>query len=325
MRKEETIKNIIKLLSILQTEISLLNSISYFDINISSESFYADLLNIIFDYSLTNLNSMEKNMTSIDLGDKTKRISYQVTSDNSSSKIIETVDKFKKNKMYKDYDELYILLLREKKKYKTKKIDTESLFDFEQNHIIDNSDLIARIQSLSMSKINEVYKFLKDNISYQTESDIISKSYEVETIIELINYISTATIDKYYDSMIVDPEFKIDSRFKEYADIIKEQYSNLGKNYGSLIKEIKISLINDAGKNEVIKAYLQDISILHLENNNNDPIKALSTLVEFFEHEISKSGIKFDRSAIKYFLIHETISCSVFPNISTNTGDSNDD
>lgn len=324
MKKEETIKNIIKLLSILQTEISLSNSISYFDINISSEFFYADLLNIIFNCSLINLNSIEKNMTSIDLGDKVSRISYQVTSDNSSAKIIETIDKFKKNKMYLDYDKLYILLLRDKKKYTTKKIDTESLFEFEQNHILDNSDLIAHIRSLSLEKINEVYTFLKDNIAYQAEPEIISKSYEVETIIKLINYISTATIEKYYDS-VVDPEFKIDSRFKKYADIIKEQYSNLGKNYGSLISEVKISLINDAGKNEVMKAYLQDISILHLEKNNNDPVKALSSLLEFFENEISKSGTKYDHSAIKYFLIHETISCSVFPNISPSVGERYDD
>jgi len=325
MKKEELIKNIIKLLSILQSEISLSNSISYFDINITSETFYADLLNLIFDYRLVNLNIVEKNITSIDLGDKVSRIAYQVTSDNSSTKIIETVKKFKENKMYQEYDNLYIFLLRDKKKYTTKKIDTEDLFEFELSNILDNSDLINKVRSFPLTKIELVNKFLKENILYETEKVEISKSFEVETIIELINYISTSTIDKYYDSVIIDPEFKIEKRFKKYADIIKNQYSNLGKNYGSLIKEIKTMLINDAGKNEVIKAYLQDISILHLEKNNDNPIEALNSLVEFFENEISKSGIKYDRSAIKYFLIHETISCSVFPNIGINVGDYNDD
>ncbi|MCK9330496.1 MAG: hypothetical protein M0Q94_11520, partial [Candidatus Cloacimonetes bacterium] len=197
--------------------------------------------------------------------------------------------------------------------------------DFELSNILDNSDLINKVRSFPLAKIELVNKFLKENILYETEKVEISKSFEVETIIELVNYISTSTIDKYYDSVIIDPEFKIDKRFKKYADIIKNQYSNLGKIYGSLIKEIKTRLINDAGKNEVIKAYLQDISILHLEKNNDNPIEALNSLVEFFENEISKSGIKYDRSAIKYFLIHETISCSVFPNVGINVGDYNDD
>lgn len=49
-------------------------------------------------------------------------------------------------------------------------------------------------------------------------------------------------------------------------------------------------------------------------NANNNPTKALDTLVEYFENKLSTNGKKYDRMAIKFYLVNEMIKCSVFPN-----------
>lgn len=60
--------------------------------------------------------------------------------------------------------------------------------------------------------------------------------------------------------------------------------------------------------------YLQDISIRYLDASNNDPMEALNALVNFFDDKLSENGKKYDRMAIKFYLINEMIKCSVFPN-----------
>ena len=60
--------------------------------------------------------------------------------------------------------------------------------------------------------------------------------------------------------------------------------------------------------------YLQDISIQYLDASKNDPINALNALVDFFADKLSENGKKYDRMAIKFYLISEMIKCSVFPN-----------
>ena len=41
---------------------------------------------------------------------------------------------------------------------------------------------------------------------------------------------------------------------------------------------------------------------------------ALNKLVIYFETKLSANGKKYDRSAIKFYLVNEMIKCRVFPN-----------
>ena len=60
--------------------------------------------------------------------------------------------------------------------------------------------------------------------------------------------------------------------------------------------------------------YLQDISVQFLEEEHDNPIAALNKLVTYFEEKLSINGKKYDRSAIKFYLVNEMIKCRVFPN-----------
>lgn len=59
---------------------------------------------------------------------------------------------------------------------------------------------------------------------------------------------------------------------------------------------------------------LQDISMQFLDETDDNPIKALNKLVGYFEAKLSVNGKKYDRAAIKFYLVNEMIKCRVFPN-----------
>lgn len=64
----------------------------------------------------------------------------------------------------------------------------------------------------------------------------------------------------------------------------------------------------------ILVFYLQDISMHFLDETNDNPIKALNKLVDYFEDKLSVNGKKYDRAAIKFYLINEMIKCRIFPN-----------
>jgi hypothetical protein len=70
----------------------------------------------------------------------------------------------------------------------------------------------------------------------------------------------------------------------------------------------------DEAQDIIIMFYLQDISVQFLEEEHDNPIAALNKLVTYFEEKLSTNGKKYDRSAIKFYLVNEMIKCRVFPN-----------
>ena len=97
LKKEIYLKEVAGSLALLSKEVTILNAVNLYDINIASEDFFPGLLNLIYGYRLKNVNFLEKNAPAIDLFDQTNKIAVQVTSDNSSKKINHSIDEFNKN------------------------------------------------------------------------------------------------------------------------------------------------------------------------------------------------------------------------------------
>ena len=94
LNRQNNINEITTKLAWIKAKVEFCNSLNLLDCNIHMEHFMAGLLNVAYGYNLVNLNTIQSNYTSIDLGDYTGRLSVQVTSDNRSTKIKETLDKF---------------------------------------------------------------------------------------------------------------------------------------------------------------------------------------------------------------------------------------
>ena len=314
MNRELYLKNIADSLALLSSQVSVRNAINLYDINIVAESFYSELLNLIEGFNLKNVNTIKKNAPGIDLADEGNRVSIQVTSDNTSDKIKHTIEEFLLNKSYEKYDRLIILILTNKKKYTTV-FETDGKFDFDKNKDIwDVKDLIKRVEALSTDKLKTINEFLQRELNNKCGNMVSSEASEVETIIDLIEFISSHKQMYKRRDAIVDPEYKIYKRFKDFADGLIGRYKTLYGVYGGALNEIDNMYGQDEAQELITIMYLQDISIQHLDASRNDPMKALDTLVDFFEDKLSENGKKYDRMAIKFYLITEMIKCSVFPN-----------
>ena len=314
MNKEVYLKNIAENLALLSREVSILNAVNLYDINIIAEEFFPGLLNLIYGYELKNANHLEKNAPAIDLIDQKNRIAVQVTSDNSSTKIKHTIEEFNKSQAYHLYDRLVVLILTQKKKYSSN-FDTQGLFSFEKaRDIWDVEKLIKDIRELETAQIKNVSDYLSEELYNKYYSVRETQAGEVDTIIDLIEYISQHRKVNKDRETTVDPEYKIYKRFKNFADKLITEYTTLYTIYGEALNIVNETLGIDEAQDIIIMFYLQDISVQFLEEEHDNPIAALNKLVTYFEEKLSINGKKYDRSAIKFYLVNEMIKCRVFPN-----------
>ena len=314
MNKEVYLKNIAENLALLSREVSILNAVNLYDINIIGEDFFPGLLNLIYGYELKNANHLEKNAPAIDLIDQKNRIAVQVTSDNSSTKIKHTIEEFNKSQAYHLYDRLVVLILTQKKKYSSN-FDTQGLFSFEKaRDIWDVEKLIKDIRELETAQIKNVSDYLSEELYNKYYSVRETQAGEVDTIIDLIEYISQHRKVNKDRETTVDPEYKIYKRFKNFADKLITEYTTLYTIYGEALNIVNETLGIDEAQDIIIMFYLQDISVQFLEEEHDNPIAALNKLVTYFEEKLSINGKKYDRSAIKFYLVNEMIKCRVFPN-----------
>ena len=314
MNKEVYLKNIAENLALLSREVSILNAVNLYDINIIAEDFFPGLLNLIYGYELKNANHLEKNAPAIDLIDQKNRIAVQVTSDNSSTKIKHTIEEFNKSQAYHFYDRLVVLILTQKKKYSSN-FDTQGLFSFEKaRDIWDVEKLIKDIRELETAQIKNVSDYLSEELYNKYYSVRETQAGEVDTIIDLIEYISQHRKVNKDRETTVDPEYKIYKRFKNFADKLITEYTTLYTIYGEALNIVNETLGIDEAQDIIIMFYLQDISVQFLEEEHDNPIAALNKLVTYFEEKLSINGKKYDRSAIKFYLVNEMIKCRVFRN-----------
>lgn len=196
-KEREYIDEIIYHLSIIQVSLEHLNKFSLYDINIYSEDFFCKLLNLIYKIELKNLNLKDKNIVSIDLGDKQNKICYQVTSTNDSGKIKKTIKKFEEYQLYNDYDKLFILLLKDKKSYSTT-FPTNKRYQFSKTNIIDINDIIKEIKTKNINEIEIITNFIRENTQLFSKLNIDNSLPKVENKINnIILSLKTKALEKY--------------------------------------------------------------------------------------------------------------------------------
>lgn len=159
LMRESYIIEIEDRLSWLETTVKRRNSMNLFDVDIHIESFFCELLNLVFGYNLENLNNSKRNYISIDLGDRKNKIAVQVTAQNTREKVQETINKFQSNEYDNEYERLIILIIGTKQKFK-KPFTTSNGFCFDANtDIWDMNHLINEIKGKSDDELSQICAF----------------------------------------------------------------------------------------------------------------------------------------------------------------------
>jgi hypothetical protein len=304
--RQTYISIITKRITYLQKEVENFNSLNLTDINVFAENFYRDLFNLL-GFKFNNTNFKSNNFAHIDLIDTVNKQAIQVTSQNDNIKIKEAIDGFYANPGNKDYKLQLLLISKDAKDYRTK-------FGNNFNHkedVLDIKRLLAIINNIEdIDKLKDLADFLDKNVLTERRK---SECSEVETIMELINYLSLNKNRVIIDKAVnVDPKNKFENRFSEHSDYLKQQFSELYAKYNGALNEAILKI--DRVEAEIISDFLKDESDIILTKENNNPKLALHSLVELFYGKLSSNGVKFDKQAIKFYLLDQLTKCNVFPN-----------
>ncbi|WP_291952776.1 SMEK domain-containing protein, partial [Campylobacter sp.] len=186
----ENIIKIIQYFSELSSKIKLNNALGLMDINIYCENDLLQILNNIYDWNLYNVNERYKNAKAIDLIDDKHRIAIQVTSNTTTNKIKETIDKFKETQ-FLDY-ELYMFYLTDDLPNNTKKA-------LQKNNIksLCFKDLIQKLHFNSVKAQEFITKI--------TEKTIIEKFKDMLKNSQKWDFDNNLNV--YYNN--IDPNFRM--------------------------------------------------------------------------------------------------------------------
>jgi hypothetical protein len=193
-------------IAILKQEINQSGILGITNIHKHCENLVKHLLNGTYGYNLINLNAGVSNFPGLDLGDEKIGIAYQVTSDKTSNKVDETLDKVLRHKHYLKFKEIKIFLLSSKQSTYSLNVQTDGYFSFDwKKDVIDFDDLLKDIQDLNANKLEDIFKLLEVELPYtikklkgEQESDTFRKA----TLISINESLAKSNMPYYQHSAI---------------------------------------------------------------------------------------------------------------------------
>lgn len=183
MTRQELLQRSSTLLGRFAHEVKVANAMGLFDINTVAEDFLIPIFAIAFNCpDLCNQNRIQMNFPAVDLGCETSRTSIQITSDSSSSKMRETLEKFESHGLGSDFDSLYVYVITERQKSYTSQKLTEAAnslsitFD-PSSDILDFQDLAKKLGELTNEQLERInghleVEFKKTDANLQFRSNL---------------------------------------------------------------------------------------------------------------------------------------------------------
>lgn len=181
MTRQELLQRSTSLLGRFAHEVKVANAMGLFDINTVAEDFLIPIFAIVFKCpGLCNQNRIQMNFPAVDLGCKTSRTSIQITSDSSSSKVCETLEKFESHNLGKDFNRLYVYVITERQKSYTSQKLTEAAdslsIDFDTSRdILDLQDLAKMLGELTNEQLEFINTHLEEEFR-QTDTNLKFRS-----------------------------------------------------------------------------------------------------------------------------------------------------
>lgn len=243
-------------LNFLAYRIEKRGKINLLDLNIHSETFFAELFNILYNYNLVNLNYIKQNTEGIDLIDTKNKIIIQVSATSTKEKIENSLNKGI-YLFYKDYNFKFISISKEvsSKLRATEFENPYNLIFDSQKDILDSTTLLRYILNLEINKQKILFEFIKKELGEEistikvdsnlatiinilAEEDLDFKNTEINTTVfvieEKINYNNLNGVRELIDDYKIF-SVKLDQKYVEFdrggknrstsiLQIIRKQY-----------------------------------------------------------------------------------------------------
>lgn len=152
----------------LERSVQIENANGEYGINKLSENLLIGFFNILFDADFENANySLAGNYSGVDIVDFNKKAAIQITSENNSEKILDTVRMIRERELYKEFHTFYIYILSRKKSYRNlqERINkiTGKLFTFDTVNIYDAASVYVYLNHLGdKNRIEAIRQYLEE-------------------------------------------------------------------------------------------------------------------------------------------------------------------
>ena len=300
-------------LNFLSFRIEQRGKINLLDFNIHSENFFADLINLIFDYKLKNLNAIKQNVDGIDLVDEENKIIVQVSSTCTKTKIENSLSK-KTLAKYSKYSFKFVAICGSRDDVKDKSFANPSSVVFDpKKDIYDIASLLRIIESMKIVRMREVYDLIVNELGAPVDSRKLNSN--LAEIIKLLSSEDLSTIQtpevnsfeihkKIEFNKLGDMQDFIDE-YKVYYNILDEKYCEFDKLGANKSKSV-LSIIQ--------KQYLQ------LSLTLSDPkelflsvIESVSNLIQSSENYEMLPYEELDL-CVSIIVVDAFIRCKIFKN-----------
>jgi hypothetical protein len=190
MNLEQSQNRIKDLMSLFVIEITHATAMGKTDPNKVAENILIPIIAEVYGYrNLENLNFTEgSNFPSIDLGDETARVAFQITATRSLKKVKDTLKKFieHQDKLYEKYDKLIIYILTQKQNsYKATEINKiiKGKFNFDpQKDIWDSRDILKEVSNFPIDRVRKIENILEENFGQerkQPDREVVDKVKQI--------------------------------------------------------------------------------------------------------------------------------------------------
>lgn len=167
----------------LATRIAGRSKLNLLDLNIHSENFYANLLNLVYGWSLENENVLVQNAEAIDLTDSKNRIVAQVSSSNTKAKIESTLSKDLASKFGWTFK--FISIAQEADPLRKLTFKNPHQLQFTPtSDIIDVTSILRSINALPIEKLIAVEALIRKELRSEVEPARVESS--LATIIKIL-------------------------------------------------------------------------------------------------------------------------------------------
>jgi hypothetical protein len=275
MSRQNYINFIGQKLAVLVTQTKLFGKLNMHDINILSEDFYRDLLNLLYGYNLENLNGSQQNVAAIDLIDRAAKMVVQVSVTDTKQKI---EDSLKKEILgnYVGWNFKFVLIAYDQNDLR-KKSYTANPYNLSFDPSVDICDvasILSDIQHLPIERLKEIYEFISKEL--------------IDTSVPLVT--------------------------SDLTEIIRILSSNLNPEDWPLDKGVEFEIDNKIDFNELVysKAIINDYKAWIMSvQQAYDEFDALAANRSFFVFRMIRDFYLQNRALMKGDKLFEKVRCCV--------------
>lgn len=301
-------------LNILSYRISIRGKINLLDLNIYSETFFAELMNHLLGYNLINMNAVSQNMEGIDLVDDQEKVVVQVSSTCSKQKIENSLGK-KVLKSYNGFQFKFVAISGLADKLRNDSFANPYRIDFSPaDDIYDIKSILNIVLNMGIKEQYALYEFIKDELG--NSIDIVKVDSNLASIINILSEEDLASPNESPEINSFEIQRKIEFNellmVQPIIDDYKVYYGRINEKYEEFDKQgaNKSLSVLAAIRKEYIKLSVK------IEDTNELFLSIIDNLIDIIIKSRNYIEIPYDEleMCVSILVVDAFIRCKIFKN-----------